>query len=83
MPLGGNETVVVPLNGVFVPISLPSIPTPKLYSKSQQFYRYQVRGKNWGQSLYWDDFVIYEIGSCVAFRADLSMMVPAAPGACE
>jgi hypothetical protein len=33
--------------------------------------------------LYWDDFVAYEVGACVAFRPNMDMIVPAAPKACE
>ena len=82
MPVAGGTTVVV-INFVPVPISRPSLPgASSPFKRSQQFYRYTIQRKGAPDQEYWDDFVAYPVGSCLAAREKPKMVVPALAQEC-
>jgi hypothetical protein len=81
---GTNTPIVVPIGGVLFPMNVNTSGWPSPFRKMQQFYRYSIKQKNSADIVYWDDFVVYPIGSCVALRDQpYPMIVPALPQACE
>ena len=81
---GTNTPIVVPIGGVLFPMNVNTSGWPSPFRKKQQFYRYTVKQKNSADFVYWDDFVVYPIGSCVALRDQpYPMIVPAISQTCE
>ena len=82
LALKGHSTTIV-IRGAFVQLPSASTGLSTPFKRAQQFYRYSVQRKGMVEPEYWDDFVVYAIGSCVAFREKQEMVVPALVRECE
>ncbi len=84
-PTGSRSIpVVVPIAGVFVPLSLPSPSTrPLLHTVRQEYFRYTIQRSKSNELEVWEDFVEYAVGACLAARDQPQMIVPALPQECS